>query len=59
MATLIYSGILTVDTDHFWIGIVGGAVAALIAALRAPMVLAVLGAIVTDMGIYLILPLFA
>lgn len=58
MAALIYPGILGVDADHFWIGIVGGAVAAIIAAFRLPMVLAVLGAIIADMGIYLILPLF-
>lgn len=55
MATLIFPGILTVDPANMWIGAVGGAVAAIIAAKKCPMILCVLAAIVTNLAIYLFL----
>ena len=58
MAALIFPGILSVDSGMPWIGVVGGAVAALLAAVRLPMVVSVLGAILTNLAIYLVLPMF-
>ena len=55
MATLIFPGILTVDAERAWIGLVGGAVAGLFAWRRCPLTLCVLAAIGTELIIYLII----
>ncbi len=55
MAALIFPGILTVDAEHAWIGLVGGAVAALLAWRRCPMTISVLAAIGVNLCIYLII----
>ena len=57
MSALIFPGILTVDTDMPWIGLVGGAVAAICAAKKCPMIVSVLAAIASNLLIYAILPL--
>lgn len=55
MATLVFPGILTVDAERPWIGIVGGAVAALLARFKCPMMVCVLAAIGVDLCIYLVI----
>ncbi len=52
MATLIFPGILSTDPANMWIGAVGGAVAAIMAAKKCPMILCVFGAILTNFVIY-------
>lgn len=52
MATLIFPGILTVDPANMWIGALGGAVAALLAAKKCPMILCVLAAIASNLIVY-------
>jgi branched-subunit amino acid transport protein len=59
MAALIFPGILTVNAEMPWIGIIGGAVAALLAWRKCPMIVCVLGAIASNILIYAILPLLA
>lgn len=58
MSALIFPGILTVDTAMPWVGIVGGAVAAICAARKCPMIVSVLAAILSNILIYSLLPLF-
>ncbi len=55
MAALIFPGILEVDPTHAWIGPVGGAVAALLAWRRCPMMVCVLAAIGVNLVIYLVI----
>lgn len=55
MAALIFPGILSVDAERAWIGIVGGAVAALLARFKCPMMVSVLAAIGANLGIYLMM----
>jgi branched-subunit amino acid transport protein len=55
MATLVFPGILTVDAEHSWIGLVGGAVAGLLAWRRCPMTVSVIAAIGVNIGIYLLI----
>ena len=55
MAALIFPGILTVDAEHAWIGVVGGAVAALLARFKCPMMVCVLAAIGVNLCIYLVM----
>lgn len=58
MAALIFPGILSVDSNMPWIGIAGGAVAAICAAKKCPMIVCVLAAIASNILIYAMLPLF-
>ena len=59
MAALIFPGILSVNGEMPWIGLVGGAVAALCAWRKCPMIVCVLAAIGSNLLIYAVLPLFA
>jgi branched-subunit amino acid transport protein len=54
MAALIFPGVLFVDAANLWIGIVGAAVAALLAWLKSPVMVCVLAAIAADMLLYMI-----
>lgn len=54
MASLIFPGILTVDGSNVLIGLLGGAAAAVLVYLRAPLIACVVSAIVVDMVLYLI-----
>lgn len=54
MAALIFPGVLFVDVANLWIGIVGAAVAALLAWLKSPVMVCVLAAIAADMLLYMI-----
>lgn len=55
MASLIFPGIFSVDEQNAYIGIVGGAVAALLAWLKMPVMVSVIGGIVADMIIYAVI----
>ena len=55
MAALIYPGILNVDADRPWVGLVGAAAAAIPALRRRPVMLCVLAAIAAEFVVYLIL----
>ena len=55
MAALIFPGILSVDSQHAWIGPIGGAVAALLAWRKCPMIVCVLAAIGVNLVIYLVI----
>ncbi|MPM41560.1 hypothetical protein SDC9_88215 [bioreactor metagenome] len=52
MAALIFPGILTADTARPEIGIVGGAVAGILAWLKCPVIVCVIAAIAADMLLY-------
>ena len=54
MAALIFPGVLTADAARPEIGIIGGAVAALLAWKKLPVMACVLAAIAADMLIYLV-----
>ena len=54
MAALIFPGVLFVDAANLWIGIVGAAVAALLAFVKCPVMVCVLAAIAADMMLYMI-----
>ena len=58
MATLIFPGILSVDAEYWWIGVIGGAVAVILSYFRLPMVVAVIGAILANLVTYALIPLF-
>lgn len=47
MISLVFPGILSVDPRHAWIGLAGGAVSALLAWKKVPMIVCVLAAIAT------------
>lgn len=53
MTALIFPGLLTVDAARPWIGLVGGAVAAILAYFKCPLMLCVLAAIGSNFLIYL------
>lgn len=52
MATLIFPGVLSVDSDLMIIGIAGGLTAVLLSWRRAPVTVVVIGAVIVDMLIY-------
>lgn len=52
MAALIFPGVLGVDPANTWIVLVGAAVAAVLAALRLPVMASVLGAIGVNFLLY-------
>lgn len=54
MAALIFPGILRVDSNHPAVGLVGGAIAALLAYLKLPLIICVIGAVLADVVVYLI-----
>ncbi len=55
MAALIFPGVLFVDSANIWIGILGAAVAALLAFVKCPVMVCVLSAIAADVLLYVIL----
>ncbi len=55
MAALIYPGILSVDADRPWVGLVGAAAAAIPALRRRPVMLCVMAAIAAEFVVYRIL----
>lgn len=55
MAALIFPGIFSVDSQNPCVGIVGGAVAALLAWLKMPVMVSVIGGIVADMILYAVI----
>ena len=55
MAALIFPGILTVDADRPWIGLIGAAAAAVPALLKKPVMLSVLCAVAAEFTVYLLL----
>lgn len=52
MAALIFPGVFTADESHLVIGLAGGAVAALLAWRKCPVMVCVLGAIAADLLLY-------
>ena len=54
MAALVFPSVFAVDSGNIWIGIAGGAVAALLAWKRLPVMVSVIAAIVVDMLIYIL-----
>ena len=54
VAALIFPGILTVDVSRPWIGLVGGAAAAVPALMKKPVMLSVLSAVAAEFVIYLL-----
>lgn len=54
MTALIFPGVLFVDEVNIWIGLVGAAVAALLAFKKCPVMVCVLSAIAADFLLYLI-----
>ncbi len=52
MAALVFPGIFGVDSEHFWIGILGGGVAALLAWRKMPIIVCVLAAISSNFLVY-------
>ena len=55
MSALIFPGVITVDSANPWIGIAGGAVAALLAIKKCPVMICVLAAIAVDFVLYLVI----
>lgn len=55
MAALIFPGVLSVDEGNMAIGIVGAFVAVILSWMKMPIMLVVIGAIVTDMVAYMIM----
>ena len=55
MAALIFPGILTVDANRPWVGLVGGAAAAVPALAKKPVMLSVLTGIAAEFVVYLFL----
>ena len=55
MATLIFPGILNVDAEHAWIGLVGGAVAGVLAWRKCSLTICVVAAIGVNLAIYLLM----
>lgn len=54
MAALVFPSLFAVDSANIWIGIAGGAAAALLAWLRLPVMVSVIAAIALDMLIYIL-----
>ncbi len=52
MAALIFPGIMSVDSNRAEIGLVGGAVAGILAWLKCPVIVCVVAAIAADMLLY-------
>ena len=55
MASLIFPGIFSVDENRFYIGLIGGGVAALLAYFKCPVIVSVLAAIAVNYTVLLIL----
>ncbi len=55
MTALIFPGILTIDPNSIWIGVVGGLTAVLLGWKKMPVMIVVLGSVVMVMLAYLVL----
>lgn len=55
MSALVFPGVFTVDNENPLIGIVGGAVAGILAWRKVPVMVCVLAAITADLLLYLLL----
>ena len=55
MAAMIIPGVITVDPTKIYIGLAGGGIAALLAYFKAPVMVCLISAIVTDMVLYVII----
>lgn len=55
MTALIFPGILTMDKNSVWIGIIGGVTAVLLSWRKLPIMIVVLGSVVMVMVAYLVL----
>lgn len=55
MTALIFPGILTMDPNSVWIGVVGGLTAVLLAWKKLPVMIVVLGSVIMVMLAYLVL----
>jgi branched-subunit amino acid transport protein len=54
MAALIFPGVLSVDEGNISIGLVGASVAVLLSWLKMPIMLVVVGAIISDIVVYML-----
>ena len=54
LTCLVFPGILTTDQDKVYVGLIGGAVAGVLAWFKCPAIICVIAAIATDFLIYLI-----
>lgn len=54
MAALIFPGIFTVDESRFYIGLIGGGVAAILAYFKCPVIVCVLAAIAVNYTVLMI-----
>lgn len=57
MAALVFPGIVTLDASRPYIGLAGGAAAALLAWRKLPVILCVLAAAAVDLALYALLPI--
>ena len=55
MAALIFPGVITVDPQRLYIGILGGLCAGVLAWKKAPVMVCVLGAILVDLLLYVLI----
>lgn len=55
MASLIFPGILSSDPDRWYMGLIGGSVAAFLGFKKAPVMVCVLAAIAANFAVYCIL----
>lgn len=55
MSALIFPGIFSSDANNIAVGIIGGGVAAVLALLRCPVMVCVIGAIAADMLLYFVI----
>ena len=53
MSALIFPGILTVDHEKIYIGVIGGLVALILSWKKCPVIVCVIGAVATNLIIYL------
>lgn len=54
MTALIFPGILTMDANSVWMGVIGGVTAVLLAWKKSPVMIVVLGSVVMVMLAYLV-----
>lgn len=55
MAALIFPGVFTVDSERWYIGVIGGVVAAVFGWKKCPVTVCVLAAIAADLILYMVL----
>jgi len=55
MTALIFPGVLSVDTNHLSVGIIGALAAVLLSWKKAPITIVVIGAVLADIILYMVL----